>query len=144
MSDYLEIDDVKLINWAKNKTSENEIIIIEDGKNYTKTKQKEVAIFVRGDNYVLSRLLSSSWETISNRPAYVNRDVVGGNIKEIIEWHKRLEQKNKVYKGDCKILKDIPILYIVAFKEESKMNLDRCFTSSLINFGKYYIYKNDK
>ena len=56
----------------------------------------------------------------------------------------RLEQKNSVYKGKCEVLNNIPVLYIVAFKKDSKTNLDKCFKSSLINFGKYYIYKNEK
>ena len=80
LSDYLEIEDKELISWAKNKTTEEDIIIFEEGRNYSKIKNKDVRLFVRDDNYVMSKLLSSSWETISERPAYVNRDVIGGNI----------------------------------------------------------------
>ncbi len=144
LKDHLEDNDKDLINWVKKETNEDDIVLFEDGRNLTSKNQKDIYLFVRENNFEISKILSSSWETIVNRPAYVTRDVIGGNFNELIDWRKRLEQKNSVYKGKCEVLNNIPVLYIVAFKKDSKINLDKCFKSSLINFGKYYIYKNEK
>lgn len=141
LSYYLEIEDKELISWAKNKTTEEDIIIFEEGRNYSKIKNKDIGLFVRDDNYVTSKLLSSSWETISERPAYVTKDVIGGNIPETINWKKKLDEKISIYKGDCEIIKNTSINYIISFSKTSKIKLDNCFEKSFLNFGKYNVYK---
>ena len=141
LSDYLEIEDKELISWAKKNTTEEDIIIFEDGRNYSKIKMKDLILFSRDDNYVMSKLLSSSWETISERPAYVNRDVIGGNIPEVIKWKKRLDEKISIYNGNCEVIKNTSINYIISFSKISKVQLDNCFKKSFLNFGKYNVYK---
>ncbi len=141
LSHYLEAEDVELINWAKNKTTDDEIIIFEDGRNYSKIKYKDIALFVKEDNFVLSRLLSTSWETISERPAYVTRDVIGGNIPETINWKKKLDEKTNIYNGNCEVIKNTSINYIISFTKTSKIKLDNCFEKSFLKFEKYNVYK---
>lgn len=141
LSYYLEIEDKELISWAKNKTTEEDIIIFEEGRNYSKIKNKDVSLFVKDDNNVLSKLLSSSWETISERPAYVTRDVIGGNISETVNWKKKLDEKMSIYNGNCEIIKNTSINYIISFSKTSKIKLDNCFEKSFLNFRKYNVYK---
>ena len=143
LSSYLEIEDKELISWAKNKTTEEDIIIFEEGRNYSKIKNKDVALFVKDDQYVVSRLLASSWETISGRPAYVTRDVIGGNIQEMIKWKKKLDEKDSIYNGDCEVIKKTSVNYIISFTKISKVKLDNCFEKSTLTFGKYNIYKTN-
>ena len=98
-------------------------------------------MFVKDDNYVLSKLLSTSWETISERPAYVTRDVIGGNIPETINWKKKYDEKMSIFKGNCEIIKNTSINYIISFSKTSKIKLDNCFEKSFLNFRKYNVYK---
>ncbi len=143
LSYYLEIEDVELISWAKNKTYKEDIILFEEGRNNSKIKQKDVALFVRGDNYVHSKILAASWETISERPAYVTRNVIGGSIPEVIKWKNKLDEKDSIYNGDCEVIKKTSVNYIISFTKTSKVKLDNCFEKSTLTFGKYNIYKTN-
>ena len=102
LKDHLEDNDKDLINWVKKETNEDDIVLFEDGRNLTSKNQKDIYLFVRENKFEISKILSSSWETIVNRPAYVTRDVIGGNFNELIDWRKRLEQKTVFIKENVK------------------------------------------
>tara|TARA_B100000941_G_C28505342_1_gene556963 strand:- start:1776 stop:3371 length:1596 start_codon:yes stop_codon:yes gene_type:complete len=138
---FLEIDDLKLLNWVRNKTSEDDIIIFEDGFNYSKRREKDLILFSKSDRLLVSRLLSSSWEVISGRPAYVNADAIGGNFKELIKWSKRLKEKREIYNGNCEVIKNTSIKYAISFTENKRVNLSKCLKKKSYQIGKYNIFK---
>ena len=83
------------------------------------------------------------WETISERPAYVTRNVIGGSIPEVIKWKNKLDEKDSIYNGDCEVIKKTSVNYIISFTKTSKVKLDNCFEKSTLTFGKYNIYKTN-
>ena len=140
----LETDDIALLDWVKENIPETQAILFEDEINYSKTKLKDIKLFVQDDELLISKLLSSSWETLSSRPAYVNRDVIGGNIPELIRWNKRNNEKISIYKGNCEVIDNSQLTYFISFTVSAKNNLEKCLKKSYKKFGKYYLFINRK
>ncbi len=136
----LEADDKNLLDWVKKNIPLNQAVLFEDGVNYSKTKLKDIKIFVQNEQFMNSKLLSSSWETLSSRPAYVNRDVIGGNIPEIIKWNKRNNEKILIYNGNCEVINNSKVTYFVTFTLKAKNNLEKCLKKNYKKFGKYYLF----
>ena len=89
-----------------------------------------------------SRYWSSGKQFLEDQ-LYVTRDVIGGNIQEMIKWKNKLDEKDSIYNGDCEVIKKTSVNYIISFTKTSKVKLDNCFEKSTLTFGKYNIYKTN-
>tara|TARA_Y100000768_G_C23727870_1_gene563406 strand:+ start:87 stop:602 length:516 start_codon:yes stop_codon:yes gene_type:complete len=136
ISNRLEPHEKQLLLWIKENTNEDDVIMFERGGNYLGKK------YPNGES-VRSILISSGWEVISKRAAYVNYKNSGTSIPEFMQWRKRMEEKNGIYSGKCSILKNIPVNYIVTFNEVSKNNITKC-SVPIVNFENYSIFMVSK
>jgi len=136
ISNRLEPHEKQLLLWIKENTNEDDVIMFERGRNYLNKK------YPNGEP-VGSILISSGWEVISKRAAYVNYKNSGTSIPEFMQWRKRMEEKNGIYNGKCSILKNIPVNYIVTFNEVSKNNITKC-SVPIVNFENYSIFMVSK
>ena len=136
VSDILEPHEKQLLIWINGNTNKDDVIMFERGRNYLNKK------YPNGEP-VGSILISSGWEVISKRAAYVTNKNAGTSIPEFMQWKNRMDEKMGIYGGKCSVLKNIPVNYIVSFSEVSRNNITKC-NVPIINFENYSIFMVSK